>query len=102
MSCVPSFETEYLPINPSLCGATCRGCQFNAVVSTSCTEDGCSFNWTVNRSQCTSQPDADFSGSATLAPGDTRQVDFYCDPQESCARFRLTLGCTVNAGVNQP
>ena len=102
MDCTPSYSTEYLPLNPGLCGQACRGCQFNAVVSTGCSEDGCSFSWTVSRTSCVNQPDEDFSGHATLSVGESRQVDFFCDPAESCARFRLTMNCTADSTAPLP
>ena len=102
MSCNPTYTTEYLPIGSTGCQQSCRGCTFNAVVATSCTEDSCHFSWTVTRTGCASQPDDEFTGNATLAAGTTRQVDFYCDPAESCARFRISLGCTANASAPQP
>ena len=102
VSCTPSYSTEYLPINPGLCGQKCRNCAFNAVVATSCTGDACNFSWTVSRTSCTNQTDEDFIGSATIQPGDSRQVDFYCDPAESCARFRLTLTCKVESTAPLP
>ncbi len=102
MTCSASYSADYIPINPGLCGQACRGCTFSAVVATSCTETGCHFSWTVSRTGCASQTDEDFSGHADLAPGGSKEVDFYCDPAESCARYRLTLTCTADSPATLP
>lgn len=99
MSCTPSYETEDLPVNPAICGTPCQGCDFDAIVAASCQGGSCSFRWTVQRTGCANSPDDTFAGSATLSPGENRNVDFYCDGAEACARFRLKLMCTAGSPV---
>lgn len=95
MTCQATYSTEYLPVQSS-CRTTCRGCTFSAIVSTNCSGTTCHFSWTVHRTGCASEPDATFTGSADLNAGQSKVVDFYCDPAEACARFRITLTCSAD------
>jgi len=99
MPCHASFVTDELPIDEALCGIECDGCTFIENVSATGGPNSCTFEWTISRTGCSKNPDGDFSGSKTLGCPGSHEELFYCDPQQVCARLKLTLKCKGTGAV---
>lgn len=95
-TCSPSYEHEFLPVDPNLCANPCAGVTFSVTTMvTSMTKDGCEFKWTVKRDKTVGgvTTSTNFSDEAVVGCPGTQEVLFYCDSSKACAIFKLILRC---------
>ena len=73
------------------CEATCQGCEWTSNVSSAKQGTSCLFEWTVERENCDFQTDETFTGSTTVPCDQVTKLTFYCDSQQACPGYELTL-----------
>ena len=97
-NCTCSVQGTLLQINEAACGAPCEGCSFTHDILCNVSGGRCTFSGSVYRTGCTNYADKTWNVDTSMACGSVdHKITYYCDEDEFCARYEVTLKCVESA-----